>query len=222
MRGLFGRIARLRAGSVVAGGAPKRERVGVLGGTFDPPHRAHIALAEAARRHLGLDRVVFVPAGDPWRKAGRGVSPATQRLELVRAAIEALPWAEVSEIEVHREGPTYTVDTLEELAGPGIELWFILGADALADMAYWRDPSGIVALARLAVAPRPGAEGELVTPELRERVPDIEERIDTLPMPLMDISATEIRARLEAGEPTDDLLPPAVRALIDERGWYRP
>ncbi len=195
-------------------------RVGVLGGTFDPPHRAHLALAEAARGALGLDRVVFVPAGDPWRKAGRGVSPAVQRLELVRAAVEGLPWAQVSDIEVTRDGPSYSQQTLAELVGPGVELWFILGADALADMPHWHEPAGIVDLARLAVARRPGSEGELIPAALRELVPGIEERIDVVPMAEQDVSATEIRERLHAGEATDDLLPAAVRTLIDERGWY--
>jgi nicotinate-nucleotide adenylyltransferase len=197
------------------------QRIGVLGGTFDPPHLAHLALAVAAREVLRLDRVIFVPAGDPWRKAGRGVSPAAMRLELVRAAVEALPWAEVSDVEVRREGPSYSQETLAELAGEGTALWFILGADALADMPHWHEPQSIVALARLAVARRPGAQGPLVPQALRERVSGIEDRIDVVPMEEIDISATEIRRRLAGGEPTHDLLAPAVRALIDERGWYR-
>ena len=135
------------------------ERIGVLGGTFDPPHVAHLALGEAAWRRLGLDRVIFVPAGDPWRKADRRVSPASRRLELVRAAVRDLPWAEVSTLEVDRPGPSYSQETLATLhiERPEAQLWFILGADALTDMPHWHEPERIIEIARLAVATRPGA-----------------------------------------------------------------
>src|SRR5690606_22970189 len=120
-------------------------------------------LADAARIALRLDRVLFVVAGDPWRKSDREVTPASVRLDLVRTAIESFPWAEVSTVEVDREGPTYTADTLEALVRPGEEWWFILGADALADMPAWKDPQRIVRCARLAVARRPSSDGALVT-----------------------------------------------------------
>lgn len=205
--------------------ATRPRRTGILGGTFDPPHLAHLALAEAARAALSLDRVLFVPAGDPWRKADRRVSPAAARLELVRAAIEGMPWAAVSTVEVDREGPSYTAETVEALAAagdPGEAWWFILGADALADMAYWHEPRRIVARARLAVAQRPGREGEpLVTEALRAAVPGIEAYIDVLPMALSDLSATAIRTRVRAGESTDGMLPPSVRAVVDRLGLYR-
>ncbi|PKN81391.1 MAG: nicotinate (nicotinamide) nucleotide adenylyltransferase [Chloroflexi bacterium HGW-Chloroflexi-9] len=200
-------------------------RTGILGGTFDPPHLAHLALAEAARVALDLDRVIFVPAGDPWRKADREVSPAGARVALVQMAIEPYEWAGLSTVEVERSGPSYTADTIDELVAagePDEAWWFILGADALADMAYWHEPRRIVAHARLAVALRPGREGEpLVTDTLRAAVPDIDERIDLVPMELTDLSATEIRAKVAAGEPTEGLLDPEVRALIDGLGLYR-
>ncbi|GMU40328.1 MAG: putative nicotinate-nucleotide adenylyltransferase [Chloroflexota bacterium] len=206
--------------------APARpRRTGILGGTFDPPHLAHLVLAEAAREALHLDRVLFVPAGDPWRKADRRVTPAAIRLELVRVAVAALPWAEVSTVEFDREGPSYTADTVEALvvAGePDEAWWFILGADALADMAYWHEPQRIVARARLAVAQRPGREGEpLVTEALRAVLPDIEARIDLLPMALTDLSATAIRARVRAGESTEGMLATQVREAVDRIGLYR-
>lgn len=206
--------------------APARpRRTGILGGTFDPPHLAHLVLAEAAREALHLDRVLFVPAGDPWRKADRRVTPAAIRLDLVRAAVGGVPWAAVSTVEVDREGPSYTAETVEALAlagEPDEAWWFILGADALADMAYWHEPHRIVARARLAVAMRPGREGEpLVTEALRAAVPDIEERIDVLPMALTDLSATAIRARVRAGGSTEGMLSPQVRALVDRLGLYR-
>ena len=200
---------------------PRPLRIGMLGGTFDPPHNAHLALAEAARATLNLDRVVFVPAGDPWRKRDREVTPATARLEMVRVAVEGLPWAEVSAIEVDRVGASYTADTLAALVQPDEQWWFILGADALADLPYWRDPERIASLARLAVARRPDTEGPLLSGEVRRAIPGIEGRIDFVVMPQIDISATEIRRRVAAGESTDELLPHVVREVIDRLGLYR-
>lgn len=197
------------------------ERIGMLGGTFDPPHHAHLALAEAARETLDLDRVVFVPAGDPWRKRAREITPAAARVEMVRAAVQDLPWAMVSTIEVDRDGPSYTAETLKALVGPGEAWWFILGADALADMPYWAEPQRILACARLAVARRPDSEGPLLSGEVRRAMPGIEDRIDFVVMPQLDVSATEIRRRVASGESTDDLLPHPVREIMDRRGLYR-
>lgn len=196
-------------------------RVGMLGGTFDPPHNAHLALAEAARRSLDLDRVVFVPAGDPWRKRDRRVTPAADRLEMVRAAVAHLDWAEVSAIEVEHEGPSYTGETLAALVRPGEAWWFILGADALADMPHWVEPQRIIALARLAVARRPDAPGPLLSSEVRRALPGVEGRADFVVMPPMEVSATEIRRRVAAGEDTDELVPHVVREVIERLGLYR-
>lgn len=200
-------------------------RTGILGGTFDPPHLAHLALAEAARVALNLDRVIFVVAGDPWRKADREVSAAGARVALVQMAIEPYEWAGLSTVEVERSGPSYTADTIEELVAagePDEAWWFILGADALEDMAYWHEPRRIVARARLAVALRPRRENEpLVTEALRAAIPGIDERIDLVPMELTDLSATTIRTKVAAGESTEGLLDPEVRALIDGLGLYR-
>ncbi|MCY3656519.1 MAG: nicotinate-nucleotide adenylyltransferase [Chloroflexi bacterium] len=195
-------------------------RVGVLGGTFDPPHLAHLVLAAAARRTLALDRVVLVPAGDPWRKADREVTPARTRLRLVEAAAESLPWAEVSAVEIEREGPTYTLETFEELAvaEPETAWWFLLGEDALADLPHWHDPQRLVEAVRFGLAQRPGAEPAAST---LEAVPGLADRVDVVPMPALDLSASDLRARLARGEPTTPLLPAAVRAVIDELGLYR-
>lgn len=199
-------------------------RIGVLGGTFDPPHLAHLVLAAAARRALDLDRVVLVPAGDPWRKAGSGVSPAADRLALTRAAVEgSSPWAEVSEIEVRRPGPSYTAETLEELQAeaPGNEWWFILGWDALADLPNWQRPGRILELARLALAERGDEAGGSALPaQTVEAFPDLAERVDRVPIPRLAVSASELRRRLRDGEPTAPLLPSGVRELIAERGLY--
>ncbi len=173
-------------------------RTGVLGGTFDPPHAAHLALAGAARAVLHLDRVIVVPAGDPWRKASRKVTAAADRLAMTQAAFAALPWVEVSTVEVDRSGPSYTAETLETLTAPGGEWWFILGADALEDMAHWHEPRRICAAARLAVAVRPGSPSPSPSEALRALVPGINERIDLVPMTPVDLSSTGLRERLAA------------------------
>ncbi len=196
-------------------------RTGVLGGTFDPPHRGHLALAAAAHEQLSLDEVLFVPAGTPYRKAARDVTPAAVRLRLVEAAVVALPWARVSTIEVERPGPTYTDETMRALATSGGDWWFIVGADVLEDLQHWRNPPGILEVARLAVAARGHAQRR-VPQETADAVPGIGERIDWLDMPLVPISSTELRRRLATGDDTGDWLTSEVRALIDELGLYRP
>ncbi len=200
--------------------AGSEARFGLLGGTFDPPHAAHLALADAARRSLDLDRVVFVPAGNPWRKATREVTAASARLEMTRALVEGVPWAEVSTVEVDRDGPSYTADTVEMLSRRGGEWWVILGADALADLEHWHDPARIVAYARLGVAARPGTLIEAST-ALRALVPNVLASIDRIRMDEVEVSSTDVRRRLRAGEPVDDLVPERVREVIDRRGLYR-
>jgi nicotinate-nucleotide adenylyltransferase len=197
-------------------------RLGVLGGTFDPPHVGHLILAEVARTSLKLERVLFVPAGDPWRKANQHVTPAEHRLEMLRLVLASDPWFEVCRLEVERPGPSYTVDTLEALHsqhGPGVELYFILGEDALHDLPNWKDPERIVALAWLAVAPRPhGGESGIV--DLQAAVPGLPERVVPLPMPTIDISSTGLRARARAGMSLRYLVPLAVEDYIRRHGLY--
>ncbi len=200
-------------------------RTGVLGGTFDPPHLAHLVLAASARQALDLDRVLFIPAGEPWRKAEREVAPAEARLRMVEAAVADVPWAEVSAIEIERSGPTYTCETLEQLAaGEGDEWWLMLGEDALHDMPHWHEPARILSAARLAVARRAGespAVPDVAPAALRALLPGVEERIDAVPMPRLEISSTALRERVRDGVSTEFLLPAAVRSVIDELGLYR-
>jgi nicotinate-nucleotide adenylyltransferase len=190
-------------------------RLGVLGGTFDPPHVGHLILAEQAREQLRLDFVVFIPAGDPWRKAGRDVSPAAHRLEMTRLAVAGNDAFYVDDLEITREGPTYTVDTLRLLRerAPGDELFFIVGEDALADLHAWRDPEGIAALATLAVAGRSGIEVAAALPFAR--------RVERIAMPLIDVSSTDVRERASAGRSLRYLVPPAVEAYIKDNRLYR-
>lgn len=198
-------------------------RIGVLGGTFDPPHLAHLVLAAAARRALHLDRVLFVPAGQPWRKADRGVTPAEVRVRMVEAAIAPLSWAALSRIEVEGRGPSYAAETMEALVsqgGPADEWWFIVGADALADLPRWHEPERLLAAVRLALAARP-SEAQSVPAEVLARLPHIEARIDRVPMPPLAISSTDLRVRVRDGRPTTALLPEVVRAILGAAGLYR-
>jgi nicotinate-nucleotide adenylyltransferase len=195
-------------------------RRGILGGTFDPPHLGHLVAATNARQDLQLDEVWFVPAGDPYRKAGRMISSRADRLRLVQAAIADLPWARVSTIELDRDGPTYTTDTLRELVRDGGQWWFILGSDALGDLPHWREPATIVDQVRLALARRPGVGESEIPRETLSAVPGIESRIDYIEMPLLEISSTDLRERIRDGRTTEFLVTAAVRSAINELGLY--
>jgi nicotinate-nucleotide adenylyltransferase len=190
-------------------------RLGVLGGTFDPVHVGHLILAETARDEKSLDRVLFIPAGQPWRKSGRSIAPAEHRLAMLRLAIEGNGSFDVSSVEVDRGGPSYTADTLKELGGlfPGADFFFIMGEDALADLPNWRRPERIAELATLLVAGRGGAEA--VTP------PGLDARIEWLHMPVVQISATDIRERVRTGRSIRYLVPTMVEAYIQKHGLYR-
>jgi nicotinate-nucleotide adenylyltransferase len=186
-------------------------RIGVLGGTFDPIHIAHLVLAQEARWQLRLERVLLIPAGQPWRKEGRAVSNFAARAEMTRLAAEAADYLEVSPLEGERPGPSYIVDTLGQLKHtyPDDDLVLILGEDALADLPNWKDPDGIRRLAQVAVAFR----GE----RLEERGPREEELIE---MPRMDISSTMIRERVRAGKPWEFFVPAEVASYIKREGLY--
>jgi nicotinate-nucleotide adenylyltransferase len=190
-------------------------KLGVLGGTFDPIHNAHLLLAEQAREQLGLKRVLFVPAGDPWRKAFRRVVPAEHRLAMTKLAVEDDPGFVVDDCEIRREGATYTADTLRELhkRHSRDELFLLLGEDALADLPFWREPDAIAELASIVVAPR----GGVVLPEL----PFDADRVVRIKMPYLEISSTDLRARAKAGRSLRYLVPPAVEAYIKEHKLYR-
>jgi nicotinate-nucleotide adenylyltransferase len=195
-------------------------RLGVLGGTFDPVHVAHLILGEVARQELALDRVIFIPTGQPWRKSGREIAAAVDRLQMLLLATAGNPAFEVSSLEIDRPGPSYTEVTLEALQGenPSAELFFILGRDALMDFPHWHDPQRIAELATLAVAERDdtvlGGEGEA-------DLPGVHVRLCRLQMPRVGITATVIRENVRDGRSIRYLVPDAVVAYIEERGLYR-
>lgn len=194
-------------------------RVGILGGTFDPVHMGHLLLAEQAREILPLDEVLFIPAGEPWRKSDRAVTPAEHRVAMLRLAIEGNTGFGISDIELRRSGPTYTADTLAALAGERLddEFYFILGADALSDVPNWHEPERIVEHAVLAVAPREVQEVNAAA----LNVPGLANRMTSFPMPRLDISSSELRKRVEAGRSIRYMVPDAVGRYIAEHGLYR-
>jgi len=200
--------------------------IGMLGGTFDPIHAGHLALAGVALDQLGLDQILFVPAGQPPHKRGRPITPAGDRLTMVELAIDDEPRFAVSRIEIDRPGPSYTADTAEALvAGPEtharpIELTVILSAESFADLPSWHDPGRLLRLARIAVAPRQGHPAP--TPGwLAQRLPGFADRVVVLEGPHLDISASDIRARVAAGRSIDTLVPPPVAAYIEAHHLYR-
>ena len=197
-------------------------RLGILGGTFDPVHRGHLVLAGAARDELGLERVLFVPAGQPWRKAERPITSGEHRLAMLRLALEGEGAFEIATLELEREGPSYAADTLEALRRdrPNHELFFILGEDALVDLPNWVRPGCILELATLTVAKRAGTDRKEVE-EAARRLPGLLDRVVWLKMPLVEVSATEIRDRVRRGLPIGDLVPRVVEAYIREHGLYR-
>jgi nicotinate-nucleotide adenylyltransferase len=209
------------------------ERIGVFGGTFDPVHVAHIVAAVEARRALGLDRVVLVPAGDPWQKRGSVTAPAADRLALVQAAVEGIEGLEVSPLEIERDGPSYTYQTLEALSGAGRELLLIVGADVAATIGSWVGIERLPALATLVVVTRadpeaePGATGGVGGGEAGAGwEPDgrltAGWRCERVSIPRLDVSSTGLRARAARGWPLDGLVPAGAVRIITERGLYRP
>ncbi|MEE9285767.1 MAG: nicotinate-nucleotide adenylyltransferase [Dehalococcoidia bacterium] len=197
-------------------------RLGILGGTFDPVHRGHLALARAAREELGLEKVVFMPAGRPWRKAGRIIASGEDRLAMLRQALEGEQAFEVGMVELERPGPSYTADTLEALREerPDDELVFIVGEDALTDLPNWRRPERILELAKLAVARRANTSPEALE-EAKRRLPGLPGRAVRLKMPLLAVSATEIRERARQGLSLEEVVPAAVAEYIREHRLYR-
>lgn len=210
--------ALARRKPVVAG-----QRIGILGGTFDPPHIGHLWLASLAADSLELDRVLLMPAARPPHKGGRAISNAADRILMTRLAIADNPLLEVSLIEMERPGPSYTVDSLEALQahyGPAARLVLVMAADSLAQIDTWREPDRLLELADWAVGPRPGS----TLPDraaLRGRFGKAADRIHLLEGPALQVSGTEIRRRVAAGRVIRYLVPAAVEELIRARGLYR-
>jgi nicotinate-nucleotide adenylyltransferase len=197
-------------------------RIGILGGTFNPPHLGHLVCAQEAHLQLGLDRVLLVPAGSPPHKAVEDDPGVQHRLGMSRAAIaDDDQRFEVSAAEAERAGPSYTVDTLEQLRSsmPDSELFLIVGGDVAAGFASWREPERVLSLASLAVADRPGTDQTAIERALSGVAGGEHARF--FDMPEIGISSTMIRHRVRRGEPTRYLTPERVRAYVDQHGLYR-
>ncbi|HET9728432.1 MAG TPA: nicotinate-nucleotide adenylyltransferase [Acidimicrobiia bacterium] len=186
------------------------ERLGIFGGTFDPVHVGHVAAASAARYQLALDRVLLVVAADPWQKHGHVVAPAAARYEMVAAAIEGVDGLEASRIEVEREGPTYTLDTVRALAQPGRQLFLIVGRDVASAIGTWHGVDELQRAATLAVVEREGDTTPLPHGW----------SIAEVTMPRLDVSSSDLRARIARGEPVDFLVPQPAVSVIRARGLY--
>ena len=198
-------------------------RIGILGGTFDPIHLGHLLIAEESRIGLGLEQVLFVPAGRPWLKEGQPLTEARHRVRMVELAISSNSCFQIRRNEVDRPGLTYTVDTLKELKSElpsSAEFYFILGLDAFEGFHRWKEPDRILELCRLVVVSRPGysvEERDRLLARYRER----SDRICLLPVHSVDFSATEIRRRAAEGVSFRYQVPEAVEGYIVEQRLYQ-
>ena len=195
-------------------------RLGVMGGTFDPIHYGHLVTAEEALQQFGLDGVIFVPTGRPWMKEHEVVSPAEDRYLMTVIATASNPLFRVSRMEVDRDGPTYTVDTLRGLKaelGTETDLFFVTGADAVLEIFQWKDPGELFELAHFIAATRPGYDIAGFSAHAPYKHPGI----TVMNVPALAISSTDIRARIAAARPIRYLVPEGVKSYIEKAGLYR-
>lgn len=192
-------------------------RIGLFGGTFDPPHLAHLVLAERAREQLALDRVIWMPSGRPPHKRGRAIAPTADRERMTRLAVRGNRAFTVSSLETRRRGDSYTIETLRALARqhPRAELFLVIGEDSLDDFRTWREPEAILELATLAVAPRPVASARAARRSRRRP------RVVWIEAPALMISSSAIRQCARAGGSLRYLVPDPVAAYVAKRGLYK-
>jgi nicotinate-nucleotide adenylyltransferase len=198
----------------------KRKRLGVMGGTFDPIHHGHLVTAEMALWQFELDEVVFVPTGQPWMKEDQEVSEAEHRYLMTVIATSSNPRFSVSRIEIERQGPTYTVETLQQLrreAEEPIDLFFITGADAMLEILHWKDPGEVLAEANFIAATRPGYD----LARFQKEAPTSHPKVSVMDIPALAISSTDIRRRVRQGEPIRYLVPEGVQTYIQKVRLYR-
>lgn len=197
-------------------------RLGIFGGTFDPIHLGHLILAEEAWYQLALDKVLLAPAADPPHKRDQGKSPAAQRVQMVELAIADNPHFALSRIDVDRPGPHYTLDMLHllhEQYGPAAELFFLMGLDSLVHLPTWYKPLELLQQCQLAVFSRPDVEFDWAT--LEQALPNVRQHVILLPMPLLEISGTDLRARAREGRSLRYQVLPSVEQYIRAQGLYQ-
>lgn len=213
-------------GPVPPPAAVRANSIGIMGGTFDPIHVGHLAIAEEAREVLGLARILFVPAAVPPHRPVASIAPASDRAAMVALAIEGNPAFELSRIELERPGPSFTSDTVEALAGTERaagrvpDLTFILSAETLRDLPTWHEPERLLDACRLAVVPRVGYLAPDL-PWLEASFPGRTDRIAYLAGPRLEISSTLVRQRIAAGRSIRYLVPPAIRRYIEDHSLYQ-
>jgi nicotinate-nucleotide adenylyltransferase len=203
-------------------GSPTGVRVGLLGGSFDPPHIGHLILAEEARDQLRLDRVLFAPAGQQPLKSGQVVTCVDDRVAMTVLAIGGNPDFGLSRTDVDRPGPHYTVDLLKIVAAQlpaGSELFFLMGFDSLADLPKWREPEKLIRTAQLVALTRPDVTVDWES--LESRLPGVRERVKLLDMPEIEIASRDLRERVRTGRSVRYMVPEAVAAYIEKKHLYR-
>ena len=198
-------------------------RLGLFGGTFDPIHNGHLAIAEETRTRLDLDQVIVIPAGEPWLKAQQAVTESCHRMAMVGLAVAPSPYFTTCDIEVRRPGPTYTVDTLEDLRrqmGHEVEFYLVLGLDALMDMGRWHEPERLFELSTVVGISRPGSE-EFDLGTLEAISPGASSKVYLIDGPAVDVSAVELRRRVSQGLSIKGQVPEPVEDYIYRHGLYR-
>ncbi len=198
-------------------------KIGVMGGTFDPIHIGHLAVAEEARRLLSLNKVIFMPAGHPYFKDGTMITPAEDRVRMLELTLIGQPDYALSRLEVERQGPSYAVDSIAKIKAqmdPMDEVFFIMGWDSVMSLPLWYEADRLIRLCRIVAAPRPGyPQPDLLS--LALDLPGITERVIVMERPLIDISASLIREKVRRGLSIDGMVLPDVSVYIREKGLYQ-
>ena len=198
-------------------------KIGILGGTFDPVHNGHLAIAEEARAYLNLNEVLFLPAGQPWMKADRSISPAQHRVAMLALALQSRPGFKYSTMEIEHQGPSYSVNSIAELqaeAAVPSDWYFILGWDNLSKVPLWKEPQKLIEMCFLVAVPRPGFDRPNIK-KLEAALPGILQKVILMNKPRLHVSATDIRSKIAQGLPISGLVPEAVEKYIRENGLYR-
>jgi nicotinate-nucleotide adenylyltransferase len=198
-------------------------RIGVFGGTFDPVHLGHLAVAAEVRRAMNLADFIFMPAGQPYFKNLKNISDSQHRLNMLRLALQDKPFYSISQLELERPGPTYAVESMSKMkAGlkAGEELYFILGWDALMNLPKWREAARLIEICRIVAVPRPGFSQPDIA-QIEKELTGIARRCTILERPLIDISSSAIRRRVAEGLPIAKMVPAAVEEYIHANSLYR-
>lgn len=201
----------------------KKKRYGIMGGTFDPIHTGHLVVADEVRTNFNLDKVIFMPTGDPPHKDQKSISPGEKRYEMTLLATVTNPFFEISRLELDRKGITYTVDTIVDLKkryGDTVELFFITGADSLLELHEWKDSEKILELCKIVAATRPGYDIDHMEGRIRELNELHRDKINTITTPGLQISSTDIRRRVKNNMSIKYLLPESVEVYIKKYKLY--